>query len=147
MRFQRIHAVRLPQAKVSGKAVVIGFAGAGVLTGWAVMAKTPVVSGELLRRNDVTYALSVADQAPDGSSQAKQDNPTQKQNSTADNADRRTQIAEDSAKLHQLAVELKAEVDKTTKDTLSLGVIRKANEIEKLAHSVKDEMKSAKGRK
>jgi hypothetical protein len=32
-------------------------------------------------------------------------------------------------------------VDKTTKDTLSLSVIRKAGEIEKLAHNVKEKMK------
>ena len=40
-----------------------------------------------------------------------------------------------------MATDLKAEVDKTTKDTLSLSVIRKADEIEKLAHSVKEKMK------
>jgi hypothetical protein len=32
-------------------------------------------------------------------------------------------------------------VDKTNKDMLSLNVIRKADEIEKLAHSVKEKMK------
>lgn len=51
------------------------------------------------------------------------------------------QIADDSALLLKLASDLKAEVDKTSKDTLSLGVIRKAQEIEKLAHSVKEKMK------
>jgi hypothetical protein len=40
-----------------------------------------------------------------------------------------------------MAAELKAEVDKTTKDTLSLNVIRKADEIERLAHNVKEKMK------
>jgi hypothetical protein len=40
-----------------------------------------------------------------------------------------------------MAVELKAEVDKTNKDTLSLSVIRKADAIEKLAKTVKDKMK------
>jgi len=44
-----------------------------------------------------------------------------------------------------MAIVLKAEVDKTTKDTLSLNVIRKADEIEKLAHSVKEKMKVAVG--
>ena len=51
------------------------------------------------------------------------------------------QIAGDSAKLLKLATDLKAEVDKTSKDTLSLGVIRKADEIEKLAHAVKEKIK------
>jgi hypothetical protein len=47
----------------------------------------------------------------------------------------------DTQKLVALANELKVDVDKTTKDTLSLDVIRKADEIEKLAHNVKEKMK------
>jgi hypothetical protein len=60
-------------------------------------------------------------------------------------AERKKQIADDSAKLLKLATDLKAEVDKTSKDTLSVNVIRKADEIEKLAHSVKEKMKPAAG--
>jgi len=63
------------------------------------------------------------------------------QNFEAANTERQRQIADDSAKLLKLANDLKAEVDKTTKDTLSLNVIRKADEIERLAHSVKEKMK------
>jgi hypothetical protein len=59
----------------------------------------------------------------------------------AADAERRRQIAEDSAKLLKLATDLKAEVDKTSKDTLSLTVIRKADEIERLARGVKEKMK------
>jgi hypothetical protein len=55
--------------------------------------------------------------------------------------ERKRQITDDSARLLKLASDLKAEVDKTSKDTLSLGVIRKAEEIEKLAHNVKEKMK------
>jgi hypothetical protein len=65
----------------------------------------------------------------------------QKQSFEAANAERKKQIAEDSAKLLKLATDLKTEVDKTNKDTLSLNVIRKADEIEKLAHDVKEKMK------
>ena len=36
-------------------------------------------------------------------------------------------------------------MDKTNKDTLSLGVIRKADEIERLAHNVKEKMKLSVG--
>jgi hypothetical protein len=61
------------------------------------------------------------------------------------NVERKKQIADDSARLLKLATDLKAEVDKTSKDTLSLGVIRKAEEIEKLAHSVKEKMKLTMG--
>jgi hypothetical protein len=52
------------------------------------------------------------------------------------------QLAEDTARLLQLANELKAEMDKSTKDTLSLSVMKKADEIEKLAKKVRAEMKS-----
>jgi len=63
----------------------------------------------------------------------------------AANVERKKQIADDSARLLKLATDLKTEVDKTSKDTLSLGVIRKAEEIEKLAHSVKEKMKLTMG--
>jgi hypothetical protein len=63
----------------------------------------------------------------------------------APNAERREQIAADSARLVKLASELKAEVDKSSKDTLSVSVIRKADAIEKLAHSVKEKTRLAAG--
>ncbi len=47
------------------------------------------------------------------------------------------QFAEQSALLLKLATELKAEVDKTTKDTLSVAVIRKADEIEQMARGMR----------
>ena len=56
---------------------------------------------------------------------------------------KKDQIAADSAKLFQLANELKAEMDKSTKDTLSLSVMKKAEEVEKLAHKVRDEMRAS----
>jgi hypothetical protein len=57
------------------------------------------------------------------------------------NADRQKKLVADTARLLELATELKAEVDKSNKDTLSLDVVRKADAIEKLAHSVKEGMK------
>jgi len=53
------------------------------------------------------------------------------------------QLADDTAKLLALANELKAELDKSSKDTLSLSVIKKAEQVEKLAHKVRDEMKAS----
>lgn len=55
--------------------------------------------------------------------------------------DRQKRIVEDSEKLLALANELKQEVDKTTKDQMSVEVIKKADEIEKLAHDLKTRMK------
>jgi nitric oxide reductase activation protein len=59
------------------------------------------------------------------------------------NIDRQKKLVDDTNKLLGLANELKAEVDKSSKDTLSLDVVRKADEIEKLAHSVKERMKGS----
>jgi hypothetical protein len=57
------------------------------------------------------------------------------------NADRQKRLVADTEKLLALATDLKEQVDKTTKDTMSVDVIKKADEIEKLAHSVKERMK------
>ena len=84
--------------------------------------------------------------APDADGQTEaRGNETKPQASGAAISERKKQIAVDSAELLKLATDLKAEVDKTSKDTLSLNVIRKADEIEKLAHSVKEKMKPAAG--
>lgn len=50
---------------------------------------------------------------------------------------RQTQIEADTKKLYQLSAELRAEVAKTYKESLSLTVLKKAEEIEKLARSLK----------
>jgi hypothetical protein len=63
----------------------------------------------------------------------------------AADSERKKQIADESTQLLSMALALKAEVDKTTKDTLSINVIRKADEIEKLARTVKEKMKQSSG--
>ena len=55
--------------------------------------------------------------------------------------DRVVALKSDTDKLLKLSVELKACVDKTDENVLSLDVIKKAEEIEKLAKSVKDKMR------
>jgi len=54
---------------------------------------------------------------------------------------RQQDIKKDTDKLLQLATELKQYVEKTDEHTLSVTVIKKAEEIEKLAHTVKEKMK------
>lgn len=61
------------------------------------------------------------------------------------NKKRQQDIRDDTDKLFQLATELKAAVDKTNENLLSLDVVRKADEVEKLAKKVKDKMKDAIG--
>jgi len=57
------------------------------------------------------------------------------------NVERHAALKNDTEKLLKLAVELKADVDKSNENLLSVEVVKKAEEIEKLAHSVKDKMK------
>ena len=79
---------------------------------------------------------------PDANAQMEmREQQVKQQNFEAANVERKRQIAEDSANLLKLAVELKAEVDNTNKDVLSITVIRKADAIEKLARQVKEKMK------
>jgi hypothetical protein len=56
--------------------------------------------------------------------------------------DRQKHIVDETAKLLQLATELKTDVDKSNKNELSLNVVKKAEDIEKLAHDVKQRMRS-----
>jgi nicotinic acid phosphoribosyltransferase len=55
--------------------------------------------------------------------------------------DRVAALRHDTDRLLKLSVELKQSVDKSDENVLSLDVIKKAEEIEKLARSVKDKMK------
>ena len=50
-------------------------------------------------------------------------------------------LKHDTDKLLKLSVELKESVDRSDENVLSVEVIKKAEEIEKLAHSVKEKMK------
>jgi hypothetical protein len=66
----------------------------------------------------------------------------EKQREKALNKDRYESLKKDTDKLLDLATELKKSVDETTENKLSLEVIRKTDEIEKLAKKVRDKMKS-----
>ena len=110
---------------------VFFLAALALATGWAQQS-TP----------NYAYLLQEANRLPDATDQIKmQDGNSKQQGFDAANEARKKQLSDDSAKLLTLAVALKAEVDKTNKDTLSLNVIRKADEIEKLARNVKEKMK------
>jgi hypothetical protein len=57
------------------------------------------------------------------------------------NEQRQAELKRDTERLLRLSTELKDYVDKTNEHVLSLEVLKKAEEIEKLAHSVKTKMK------
>jgi methionyl-tRNA synthetase len=65
----------------------------------------------------------------------------QKEMAKKANQERQAQLKRDTEHLFKLATELKQYVDQTNENTLSVEVIKKAEEIEKLAHSVKEKMK------
>jgi len=58
------------------------------------------------------------------------------------NQQRQAELKRDTEKLVKLSTELKQYVDKTNENILSLDVIKKADEIEKLARSVKTKMRA-----
>jgi hypothetical protein len=65
----------------------------------------------------------------------------EKEMSKKANQERQAQLRRDTEHLFRLSSELKQYVDKSSENTLSLEVIKKAEEIEKLARSVKEKMK------
>jgi hypothetical protein len=67
----------------------------------------------------------------------------EEQQAKARNTERQKELIAETQKLVALANELQSDVAKSTKDTLSLDVIRKADEIDKLARNVREKMKNA----
>ena len=59
------------------------------------------------------------------------------------NSERQKALVADTDRLLALAQELKTEVDKSNKDTLSIDVVKRAEQIEKLARSVKEKMRGS----
>jgi len=117
-----------------------GAVGLTVLTTLIAVAQPPQQSP--LPNPDLPYLRPEANRLPDKNAQMKLNSEqAKKDHFEAANAERKRQIADDTAKLLALATELKTEVDKTSKDTLSINVIRKAESIEKLAKGVKEKMK------
>jgi hypothetical protein len=131
-------------AKDTGKLLRRGFA-AGIVV-FAALGATYELRSQQPTNPNRSILLPQVNRPPDANEQmAMHEQNAKKANFDAANLERKRQIADDSAKLLKLASDLKSEVDKTSKDTLSLGVIRKADEIEKLAHNVKEKMKLTMG--
>jgi hypothetical protein len=95
-------------------------------------------------------ASSLGAQTPDASmpgvrQQQEQEDPftlqQKKEMAKKRNEQRQQELKKDTDKLLELATELKQYVDKTNENIISLDVIKKAEQIEKLAHAVKEKMK------
>lgn len=117
------------------------------MLGLAVFAALPFSNGhgQQFPLRDTSQVSPLSRQSNDPSGRI--DNPMrpgeEEKRLEALNALRQKEMTADTAKLLALATELKAQMDKTDKDTLSIGVIRKAEQIEKLAHSVREKMKES----
>jgi len=91
----------------------------------------------------VAGSIAVAQFVPPPPSQAEKDMHAQQLREA--NKKRQQDLKNDTDKLFQLATELKAAVDKTNENMLSLEVVRKADEVEKLAKRVREKMKETVG--
>ena len=136
----RFARTRAPLRQIPARRWARGAAGLAVLCTLIAVAEPPQQSPS--PNPDAPYLRPEANRLPDKNDQMQmRDDQAKKQGFEAANTERKRQIADDTSKLLELATQLKAEVDKTSKDTLSINVIRKAESIEKLAHGVKEKMK------
>jgi hypothetical protein len=83
---------------------------------------------------------------PPRSEQTEQQRELEQRREREANKKRQEEIREDTQKLYQLASELKEAVDKTNENVLSLAVVKKAEEVERLAKRVKEKMREGVGK-
>ena len=80
-------------------------------------------------------------QFPGTAARTQQEHEMEERRAREANKKRQEEIRNDTLKLYQLATELKDAVDKTNENMLSLDVVKKADEVEKLAKKVKEKMR------
>jgi hypothetical protein len=97
------------------------------------------------QQNDGTIHLppSVSNSPSMGNVPVRSSDDMQKEQMKKANEIRQEEIRRDTEKLYQLSTELRDFVDKSRQGVLSLDAIKKAEQIEKLAHSVKSKMKQS----
>jgi hypothetical protein len=112
-----------------------------LMGGLVGMVLVPLAGGALQQPNPPRNVPEFLNRLPDFGDQErmKQAREGEKSNAAA-NASLQKRVSDDSAKLLKLASDLKVEVDKSGKDTLSLDVLRKAGKIEKLAKTITSEV-------
>jgi len=107
-----------------------------ILLWFMITATSPLLAQG---NNTIPYPPNPARQRPDAAEEARI--RAEQEMAKKANVERQAELKRDTEKLLKLATELKDSVDKTNENTLSVDVMKKAEEIEKLAHSVKDKMK------
>jgi hypothetical protein len=121
---RRARVIRLPLLAAAVSVVILCVAGAAQRAQQAQSSKESTAPNHALQ----SQVLAVA--------------PADAKGATALADQPRQQLAAETARLLQLAAELKADVEKTPKDMLSLDVIRKADEVAKQAHMLRDALKT-----
>ena len=117
-----------------------------LLLGWTA---TSLVIGQTANQPPVlqpqpnhTVLRPEANRVPDANGVMEmREKAAKKRNFDLANAERKRQMNEDSALLLKLAKELNVEIEKASKETLSVSEIRKIDDIERLAHNVEQKMK------
>src|ERR1700722_12619476 len=117
-----------------------------ITTGWAVLLVTSggLSGGQMSPQMPLPQNPGFPNPGTHGAAKTPDDpdRPNfEEQQALARNNERQKKLVADTDKLLALATDLKEQVNKTNKDILSVDVIKKAEEIEKLAHSVKERMK------
>ena len=113
----------------------------GAITGLLLL---PFTGGALLQQpnNPPRNVPEFINRLPDANDQARM--RQQQQGSQKHSEEIKTllqkKISDDTAKLMKMAADLKTEVDKGGKDTLSMDVIHKTEAIEKLARNIRSEV-------
>jgi hypothetical protein len=80
-------------------------------------------------------------QGPGGNVPVTSGDDIQKVQAQAANLQRQAEIRRDTEKMYQLTSELRDYLEKTGQGVMSMDAIKKAEQIEKLAHGVKSKMK------
>ena len=101
-----------------------------------------VVPAKMIAQESGQQSGPVVEPAPHSSDDSEATRLWKRDLARKANKQRQEEIQHDTEKLFKLATELKDYVGKTDEHVLSLDVIKKAEEIEKLAHDVKEKMKT-----
>jgi len=95
-----------------------------------------------LAQQNGSYVPNAVNRMPDANERDKmQQARADDQRIESANAERKKQICADSEKLLKMATDLKGDLEKTSKDTLSVDTIHKIDAIQKLAKDMKDKLR------
>jgi|SRR6266496_3366805 len=107
-----------------------------------------LIDGPFAAWNTLSVAAAASPQRESvGTLQSPRENPTvadmRKHQASKLNQQRQADLKRDADRLLQLATELKLQVDRSNENMLALDVVKKAEQIEKLARSVREKMKGS----